>query len=283
MSCYLQIADIKIVLKLIHDIVINDSFLPFVIENSDDAYIVDFQQTQYIPRSDEKNKIFSNMVCSVYLDNDCYIRVFHDHKENDERYAYMYDDQQGSHIYYVSQFQSAFSETLNTFSHIGFENILMKYNAFILHSSCLNYHDKGILFTGPSGIGKSTQASLWEKYENAKLINGDRTIIRYLDKWYGYGSPYAGSSKCFKNERVEINCIVILEQGHTNTIKRLKSIEAFKMIYSQMIVNSWDKLFVDKIINFINELINNVSIYYLSCTPDQRAVELLKSMIERDS
>ena len=51
-----------------------------------------------------------------------------------------------------------------------------------LHSSYIIYHDKAILFTGPSGIGKTTQAELWRDYQGAEIINGDVTLIR---KWDG--------------------------------------------------------------------------------------------------
>ncbi|MGN1183134.1 MAG: hypothetical protein ACI4SR_09030 [Faecalibacillus sp.] len=282
MDYYLQIADITILLKLSHKIVINESFFPFIINNCKKDYVIDFINIEQLPVLSDNNLIFTNLLFSIYCKDHQYIRIFHDHKENDEKYAILYEEQNKSQVYYIKKYDFAFSETLNTFSHIGLENIFMKFNAFILHSSCLNWNNKGILFTGPSGIGKSTQANLWEKYEGAELINGDRTIIRYLDGWNGYGSPYAGSSRCFKNKKVQINCIVVLNQDKTNTIKQLKSIEAFKKIYSQMIINSWDKMFVDKIIHFINDLINDIPVYYLSCTPDHRAVELLKSTIEEN-
>ena len=48
-------------------------------------------------------------------------------------------------------------------------------DAMVLHCSVLKVKSGVILFSGPSGIGKSTQAGLWTKYRKARVINGDRT------------------------------------------------------------------------------------------------------------
>ena len=49
------------------------------------------------------------------------------------------------------------------------KKILLKYNGIILHSSFINFENKAILFSAPSGTGKSTQADLWKKYKNAEI------------------------------------------------------------------------------------------------------------------
>ena len=97
------------------------------------------------------------------------------------------------------------------------EQVLNSYNTFLLHSSFIKWKDKAILFTAPSGTGKSTQADLWEKYENAEIINGDRSGIRKMDgKWTAYGLPIAGSSGIYKN--ISYICIITGERKQTNTI-----------------------------------------------------------------
>lgn len=39
---------------------------------------------------------------------------------------------------------------------------------FQLHASVINWKDKGILFSAPSGTGKSTQADLWKNMKEQK-------------------------------------------------------------------------------------------------------------------
>ena len=167
---------------------------------------------------------------------------------------------------------------------LSMERALLKYSAFQLHASVISWNGKGILFSAPSGTGKSTQAEMWKKYESAAVVNGDRAIIRKQgNKFRAYGSPYAGTSGVYTNISVPVGAIVILEQGKENHIKRLGGIEAFKKIYSESTICTWDQMFIEKYMDLLGELIRDVSVYYLSCRPEKRAVELLKEWLLSES
>ena len=103
----------------------------------------------------------------------------------------------------------------------------------ILHASFVSTRYGGLLFSGVSGIGKSTQADLWQRYEGAELLNGDRTVLRRMDGvWTAFGSPYAGSSNCFVNESRPVRAIVLLSQGSACSLRRLSPAAAFRGLYA---------------------------------------------------
>ncbi len=152
-----------------------------------------------------------------------------------------------------------------------------------LHSSLVRYRDEAVLFTAPSGTGKSTQADLWAKYEDADILNGDRSLIRREnDRWVAYGAPFAGSSNIFKNESAPIRAIVVLRQAPENTLERLPAPEAFRQLYSQTIQPRWNTLAHSRVISIITGICAEIPIWILRCTPDQRAVDLLKKNVWRD-
>ena len=154
----------------------------------------------------------------------------------------------------------------------------------ILHASLLNTQFGGLVFSGPSGIGKSTQAELWEEYEEAEQINGDRPILYKKENvWMGYGSPYAGSSKCYVNKGVPVRAIMLLAQGEDCRIMPLRKSEAFREIFRNCTVYSWDREFVERVITLVTELVSDIPIYRLICTPDQRAVEAVKELLKKES
>lgn len=152
-----------------------------------------------------------------------------------------------------------------------------------LHSSLVRWRDEAILFTAPSGTGKSTQADLWQQFEHADVINGDRSLIRKTDgRWTAFGSPFAGSSQIFRNESVPIRSVVVLRQAEENTIQTLSPAQAFRLVYSESISPRWNTLAHSRVISIVSQLCAEVPIRMLRCTPDQRAVNLLKKEVWGD-
>ena len=191
------------------------------------------------------------------------------------------DYNNGDHEIIIDQNNKVIPKTWQLFEVMNVVKIFAQFNTLILHSSFISYKDKGIIFTGPSGIGKSTQADLWAKYQNSNIINGDRTLLKKSGgKWFGYGFPYSGSSNHCLNESNEIKFIVVLEQGDKNEIKKLSGIEKLKYVYSQIAINKWDKELNITIINLVEKLLSDVEVIKLSCLPNEESVEELKKFIE---
>lgn len=282
-----QIADIYLRFHFNNEIKVTENFKPFLKQYIDNQKVYDV----FVQEVSDLFEIDGNVI----FIGDCYqiiqtdlglVRVFFELGHMDEPYAIgIYDlDSKQINIYYIESGKIHFNEIGNTFYHIGWESLLLHENRLILHSCSVATQYGGILFSGDSGIGKSTQGDLWIQYQNANMINGDRTILCLESEniWKGYGSPYAGSSKCHKNESTYIKAIVFLKQSKACSIKRLFGLEAFKKIYAQLTINDWDKDYVTKTCHLIEKLMNNVNIFELSCTPDKQAVDLLRQTLEED-
>ena len=161
------------------------------------------------------------------------------------------------------------------------EWLLLQHDAFQLHASVIDWNGRGILFTAPSGTGKSTQARLWQEEEGARIINGDRGILRRVDGAYRvYGSPYAGTSGVYENRWVSVDAVVVLSQGKENRLERLNRVTAFSKLYQQATVAAWDPRFVEEMSELLTDLIMQVPVYHLSCRPDADAVKVLKTELE---
>ncbi len=162
------------------------------------------------------------------------------------------------------------------------EELILRHHGLILHSSLVSYKGRGILFSGPSGIGKSTQADLWEKTFGAKILNGDRAVIRLTqDGFRAGGSPWCGSSGIYCRESLPIEGIVLLRQGRENRIFPADPKIAFREIYSQCIVHDWDIDFVNHICDIVGELVRQVPVYILSCLPDTAGAVLTEKVVFR--
>ena len=59
-----------------------------------------------------------------------------------------------------------------------------------LHCATVDDQGRGILFLGPSGIGKTTQAERWAQYRGSSIINGDIGLVQRTDEGYvAWGTP----------------------------------------------------------------------------------------------
>lgn len=168
----------------------------------------------------------------------------------------------------------------NILNFLALEDGLLAHQAFILHSSFISWNGKGILFTAPSGTGKSTQADLWKQYEGADIYNGDRTIVRKIDgKFIGFGSPYAGSSGIYRNESAPICAIVVLTQAPENQIQRLSGKQAFLPLFRETLANTWNPAYMERMTDLLMDAAASIPIFHLTCRPDQDAVNTVKQTI----
>lgn len=186
-------------------------------------------------------------------------------------------------VWYDKHYQDYLKDNRVLFSLLSLERLMLSCNSLILHSSYIVYKDKAILFTAPSGTGKSTQADLWRKYRGAEIINGDRCLIHYDRKaslWIANGWPFSGSSTFCRNKSVPIRAIVYLSQQRENQIERWNPAQAVKKLLSEMTVNFWNGDFVNHVMNELEQLVFQVPYYHLGCTADEKAVECLELVLE---
>lgn len=159
------------------------------------------------------------------------------------------------------------------------ERPLAERDCFVLHSSYVSFGDDAILFTAPSGGGKTTQAELWISHLGASVINGDKTAIGKTDgKWFAYGLPISGSSPYCLNETHPVRAIVILEKAPRNQLIEI-GIAGFSRILSQTILNTWDEKFCGKVMDLVTQACQEIPIYLFRCTKTEDAAYMLHDVL----
>ena len=154
------------------------------------------------------------------------------------------------------------------------------FKTLFIHGSFVEYKGNGIVFVGYSGVGKTTQAQLWEKYLNATPINGDKVFLRVVDDAvFACGSPWKGSSEYCVNKNVPLKAIVVLNQAAENKIIKLNSIECIKYFMPHVFFPHWDEKCKVKALDTFNDILEKVPVWLLECRPDEEAVLLTKETI----
>ena len=93
------------------------------------------------------------------------------------------------------------------------------------------------------------------------------------------GVPFSGSSGICENVTLPLQAIVCLSQARETTIAPLTGIRAFRNIWEGCSVNLWNSVDVANATQTLLEIIRQVPVYQLSCTPDESAVLALEEKI----
>jgi len=174
------------------------------------------------------------------------------------------------------------SLSIRSFNMIGevIKNIVILYNGLCIHSSSLSYMNNGVIFSAPSGTGKSTHTRLWQKvFDGVEIINDDMPIIRKIDGvWNLCGSPWSGKTEINTNKRVPLKAVVFLERGEKNEIEEIKAPECVFKIIGQTLLPTYKELTKAVMAN-IASLVESVPVYRLKCNiSDEAPVTVAKKL-----
>lgn len=244
----------------------------------------------------ESKKDAPNIVLELkneYQDNQCYgieyivpkqkelIKALFFSQKDREHYLYSSEDDYSKLHMHVNKncSEEIFLELLIT----GFYSYMSNKDTLLMHASAVEYNGKGIVFTASSGVGKTTQAELWAKYRNARILNGDKVFLKQeADGIYAWGSPWKGSSPYACNRSAKLKAIVVLEQAEENSIYKLNVFESMKYFVPHIFFPCWDERCEQAVLTFLDRVLEETEVYLFKCRPDETAVKLLEARLEEE-
>ena len=158
-----------------------------------------------------------------------------------------------------------------------FLSCLIRLGGFYLHASAVEVDGKAYLFSGHSGVGKSTHVRLWQQMLGDKVcrFNDDKPALRRLNgTWYAYGTPWCGKDGINENKKVPIAGICFLVQGNENCIRSLSAQEAVPYLLSQTIRRFAAPERLDLMLSHLEKLVQEIPIYELVNRPEIAAAQL---------
>ncbi|TLX75180.1 hypothetical protein E9993_09770 [Labilibacter sediminis] len=148
--------------------------------------------------------------------------------------------------------------------------------ALLIHASGVVYGQKAFVFTGVSGIGKSTMAKLWSE-SGVQVLNDDRLVMRKVGKKvmvYNNPMPYYQQHP----REGELKKIFLLKQSPDNYIKPLKGVAAYSRVLGNFIQQFYQQSMVKKHLEIVEDVLGIVDVYEVGFKPDQDIVDMIKSM-----
>lgn len=271
------IADVVLHVFSEHEIELEDGYMPFLAENATSEKIevecfqglldVDLSEMPLLFEARNEEQRFY----SIYTSGDGYCFAIYNQQTKDEI-------QQIAYLNATFDYWKIYSTTAVSLKY-PMGPIIMHYltlytDAVLMHASCAFDGQKARMFSGFSGVGKSTISGIWAK-AGAQIINDDRLVIRKINgEFFVYNTPmyYVDSSK-----KALLNSIYLIKHSPVNVLKPLKGALAVSRVMAFCIQNNFDKSFIDRRLKFFSELCQAVSVAELGFVPDQEVVTFIKN------
>lgn len=150
----------------------------------------------------------------------------------------------------------------------------------VLHASGVSQSGYGLAFVGPSGMGKSTQARLWEGLRGAVVLNDDRPAVTLESRGpMLHGTPWSGASDKRMARSVSLQALVFLEQAPVNAARHIPPAEALSRLLPRVFLPYSCEAGMASVLATIERLLKNVRVLHLACRPDVEAVDCLEKAL----
>lgn len=154
-------------------------------------------------------------------------------------------------------------------------------DSFAIHSASVLYRNKAWLFSGSSGTGKSTHTALWQKLYATPYLNGDLNLLR-IEQGVPivYGLPWCGTSGLYTTKTYPLGGITFLKQAPADALVPLSEQDAVLRLMQRLISPSWTAELLAQNISFAEKLSDKTNLFYLQCTKEDSAAEVMKAAID---
>ncbi len=172
------------------------------------------------------------------------------------------------------------SSVEHLFSLYGLPHSLLLRGSLLLHGAYVLTKYGAVVFTAPSGTGKTTQAELWRKHRGCPIINGDRVILSLQDGVpMAHSLIHSGSSEDCENVSAPLSAVVSLSQAKENRVTGLTGMDALRALLRGSYLLPEFREDADRLVELAGKLCGAVPVLHLACLPDVSAVEALEDQL----
>ncbi len=144
--------------------------------------------------------------------------------------------------------------------------------AMLIHASAVDYEGRGYLFTGRSGVGKSTMAKLWQS-QNASIIHDDRIMVTREN-----GSWIIGSTPLYPGDislTSKLDSVFILKKGTENRVGLLRGMAGYIGLLEHTVQHQYDERMISLLLETLGSLVSEIPVYELTFRNDPEVIKYI--------
>jgi hypothetical protein len=142
----------------------------------------------------------------------------------------------------------------------------------LIHAAGINNAGRGFLFSGISGMGKTTMARIWDQC-GAKIIHDDRLILRKnVNGYLMYNTPVYNNDKPCKSH---LHKIFLIEHGRKNELCPLKGAERLSRVVANCVQHNWNPEIIARLLGSVSIMCKSIPVAKLRFKPDRSVIDLI--------
>lgn len=147
---------------------------------------------------------------------------------------------------------------------------------FLLHAASVIRDGRAFLFSGVSGVGKTTLSRLAPP--DVMLLTDEMSYVRKeMNGYRAHGTPFAGDlGRSGENASAPIGGLFFLHQGPENRVERLGEAEAAAKLLRNILFLTHDEDLVERVFHSAVQFVKTVPAYRLTFAPDARVWEIIR-------
>ena len=213
---------------------------------------------------------------------DSYLLSFHNISNNSKPYLFAIANNN------FSDFQIISKDDLNGFNPVessSYELLLSGYlninkTGITLHSALVSFNNKGYIFPGKSGSGKSSISGLWSQEKDAEVLADEQIMIRKKNgNLYSFSTPWQGNTLNNKNKGVPLQKIFFIKHGNKNALQKLSTLDAANRLMVRCFPTFWHRDGMQFALDFCTRIASEIGCFEFSFVSDSSAVEFIKENI----
>jgi hypothetical protein len=148
-------------------------------------------------------------------------------------------------------------------------------NAFMIHASGVWDGETGRIFSGFSGVGKSTMAKIWEE-EGAHIVNDDRLIVREVNgEYFMYNTPMPYADL---NKQAQVSKFYFPFHAKKNSAEKLSGAQGLTQLMAFCFQHNYDKKYTEHLITQLERITQHASTYKLGVVPTPSIIDFIRSV-----
>lgn len=145
----------------------------------------------------------------------------------------------------------------------------------MIHASGVWDGETGRIFSGFSGVGKSTMAKIWEE-EGAHIVNDDRLIVREVNgEYFMYNTPMPYADL---NKQAQVSKFYFPFHAKKNSAEKLSGAQGLTQLMAFCFQHNYDKKYTEHLITQLERITQHASTYKLGVVPTPSIIDFIRSL-----